>query len=240
MSHGPQWFMDLQGARSYIVLMDFAPAFDAAADMVRSIPRFELLIAAIVAMVAGWIGAVMVSRRMPLGRVIRTTSTLALGVVLIAVVLQLSRFDSRIDLAVPQLGLPAQVVEGGETRIPLSPDGHYWLEAQLNGVPANFLVDTGATVTAVSQEVADRAGLTARTGGIPVRLTTANGAINGQISTADTLSFGNVEASGIDVVIAPNLGQTNVLGMNVLSRLAGWRVEDQTLILVPAPADLGE
>ena len=53
-------------------------------------------------------------------------------------------------------------------------------------------------------------------------------------------SFGNVEASGIDVVIAPNLGQTNVLGMNVLSRLAGWRVEDRTLILVPAKADLGE
>tara|TARA_R110002072_G_scaffold15856_30_gene62858 strand:- start:19379 stop:20053 length:675 start_codon:yes stop_codon:yes gene_type:complete len=218
----------------------FAPAFDAVAEIVRSIPRFELLIAAIVAMVGGWIGAVMVHRRIALGRVIRTLSTLALGAIVITVVLQLSRFDSRIDLAVPQLGLPAQVVEGGETRVPLSPDGHYWLEAQLNGVPANFLVDTGATVTAVSQEVADRAGLTARTGGIPVRITTANGSINAQISTADTLSFGNVEASGIDVVIAPNLGQTNVLGMNVLSRLAGWRVEEQTLILVPAEADLGE
>jgi aspartyl protease family protein len=236
--------MDARGSRSYIAPMDFAsafaPAFDAVAEIVRSIPRFELLIAAIVAMVGGWIGAVMVHRRIALGRVIRTLSTLALGAILITVVLQLSRFDSRIDLAVPQLGLPAQVVEGGETRVRLSPDGHYWLEAQLNGVPANFLVDTGATVTAVSQEVADRAGLTARTGGIPVRITTANGSINAQISTADTLSFGNVEASGIDVVIAPNLGQTNVLGMNVLSRLAGWRVEEQTLILVPAEADLGE
>lgn len=236
--------MDARGSRSYIAPMDFAsafaPAFDAVAEIVRSIPRFELLIAAIVAMVGGWIGAVMVHRRIALGRVIRTLSTLALGAILITVVLQLSRFDSRIDLAVPQLGLPAQVVEGGETRVPLSPDGHYWLEAQLNGVPANFLVDTGATVTAVSQEVADRAGLTARTGGIPVRITTANGSINAQISTADTLSFGNVSASGIDVVIAPNLGQTNVLGMNVLSRLAGWRVEEQTLILVPEEADLGE
>jgi len=232
--------MDLQGSGSYIALMDFAPAFDATADIVRSIPRFELLIAAIVAMVGGWIGAVMVHRRVPAGRVVRTLSTLALGAILITVVLQLSRFDTRIDLAVPQLGLPAQVVEGGETRIPLSPDGHYWLNAQLNGVPANFLVDTGATVTAVSQEVADRAGLAARTGGIPVRITTANGAINAQISTADTLSFGNIEASGIDVIIAPNLGQTNVLGMNVLSRLAGWRVEGQTLILVPAQGDLNE
>lgn len=236
--------MDPQGSRSYIAVMDFAsafaPAFDATADIVRSIPRFELLIAAIVAMVGGWIGAVMVHRRIAAGRVVRTLSTLALGAILITVVLQLSRFDSRIDLAVPQLGLPEQVVEGGETRVPLSPDGHYWLEARLNGVPANFLVDTGATVTAVSQEVADRAGLAARTGGIPVRITTANGAVSAQISTADTLSFGNVEASGIDVVIAPNLGRTNVLGMNVLSRLSGWRVQDQTLILVPAESDISE
>jgi aspartyl protease family protein len=34
-------------------------------------------------------------------------------------------------------------------------------------------------------------------------------------------------------VIAPGLGETNVIGMNLLSRLASWRVEDGTLILVP-------
>ena len=42
------------------------------------------------------------------------------------------------------------------------------------------------------------------------------------------------------MVIAPNLGRTNVLGMNVLSRLASWRVEDNTLILVPDEEDRGE
>ncbi|NNF93544.1 MAG: TIGR02281 family clan AA aspartic protease, partial [Altererythrobacter sp.] len=29
------------------------------------------------------------------------------------------------------------------------------------------------------------------------------------------------------------LGQTNVVGMNLLSRLASWRVEGSTMILVP-------
>ena len=38
---------------------------------------------------------------------------------------------------------------------------------------------------------------------------------------------------GIDAIIAPNLGPTNVIGMNLLTRLASWRVEDGTLILVP-------
>ena len=182
----------------------------------------------------------LVRNRVPGGRLVRTASTFALVGVLVTVVLQLSRMDPRLDIAVPELGLPQQVVAGGETRVPLSPDGHFWLEAELNGVPANFLVDTGATVTAVSQDVAAAAGLEARRGGIPVRITTANGPINASISSAESLSFGNVEARGIDVVIAPNLGRTNVLGMNVLSRLASWRVEDNTLILVPDEEDRGE
>src|SRR3546814_9463490 len=79
--------------------------------------------------------------------------------VLVTVILQLSRFDPRLEVAVPQIGLPQQVVEGGETRITMAGDGHFWLRAELNGVPANFLVDTGATLTAVSQGLADQAGL---------------------------------------------------------------------------------
>ena len=213
--------------------MDPAPAFDALADIIRSIPRFELLVITVSALVGGWIGAMMLRRGAIGGQLLRSLSTLALIGVLVTVVLQLSRFDPRLDIAVPQIGLPEQVVQGGETRIPLAPDGHFWVRAELNGVPANFLVDTGATVTAVSQDIADAAGLEPRTGGIPVRINTANGAINAQLSTADRIAFGNVEASGIDVIIAPNLGSTNVLGMNVLSRLESWQVRDNTLILTP-------
>ena len=213
--------------------MDPAPAFDALADIIRSIPRFELLVITVSALVGGWIGAMMIRHGAIGGQLLRSISTLALIGVLVTVVLQLSRFDPRLDIAVPQIGLPEQVVQGGETRIPLAPDGHFWVRAELNGVPANFLVDTGATVTAVSQDIADAAGLEPRTGGIPVRINTANGAINAQLSTADRIAFGNVEASGIDVIIAPNLGSTNVLGMNVLSRLESWQVRDNTLILTP-------
>ena len=34
-------------------------------------------------------------------------------------------------------------------------------------------------------------------------------------------------------MLAPNIGETNVIGMNLLSRLAQWRVEQGVLILVP-------
>jgi len=217
--------------------MDPAPFIASLTEVIRSIPRSELLIAALVAMVGGWIGSAMVRRRVALGGAIRTGSSLLLGAILITVVLQLSRMDPRFDVAVPQIGLPEQVVQGGETRVPLAADGHYWLRAEVNGVPANFLVDTGATLTAISEGVAERAGLEPRRGGIPIMLNTANGTVQAHVATVDRLSFGNVEASGIDAVIAPNFGETNVIGMNVLARLGSWRVEEGELVLaVPTGA----
>ena len=70
-----------------------------------------------------------------------------------------------------------------------------------------------------------------------MRIDTANGSIAAQLTTIENLSFGNVRAGGIDAVIVPNMGPTNVIGMNVLSRLGSWRVEGQEMILVPKPTD---
>ena len=212
--------------------MELEPVFSALADTLRAIPRSELLIAAIAAMVIGWIGA-MIAKRHALGGILRITSSVALGVILLTVVLQLSRFDPRFDVAVPQIGLPEQVVAGGETRIPLSPDGHFWTRAQVNGVEGNFMIDTGATLTAISMPLAERAGLEPRRGGIPIMLGTANGTVQAHVATVDSLTFGNVSASGTDAAIAESFGDFNVIGMNVLARLGSWRVEDNTLILVP-------
>ena len=216
--------------------MELEPVFSAAADTLRAIPRSELLMAAAVAMLVGWLGA-MIAKRSMLGGVLRMASSLALGLILLTVVLQLSRFDPRFDMAVPQIGLPEQVVEGGETRIPLSADGHFWVRADVNGVPGNFMIDTGATLTAISAGLAERAGLEPRRGGIPIMLGTANGTVQAHVATVDSLTFGNVSASGTDAAIAENFGDFNVIGMNVLARLGSWRVEDNTLILVPRAED---
>ena len=213
--------------------MDFAPVWDQLAHSIHELPRSGLLMAALGAMLLGIVGS-MVLRPVPmLGRLMRTASTLSLMGILVLVVLQLSRMDTRFDLAVPEIGLPEQVVEGGETRVRRAPDGHYWLRAEINGHPANFLVDTGATLTAVSNETAAAAGLAPRQAGLPVRMQTANGAVAAELTTIDELRFGNVVARGLDAVIAPGLGPTNVIGMNFLSRLASVRLEGDMMILVP-------
>lgn len=230
--------MDAQPADHYIRHMSFAEIWDSLVAVIGQVPQSGLLVVTVAALAGSWIGAIMLRRKVPLGRLISAASTLALGGVLVLVVLQMSRFDPRLDVAVPGLGLPEQIVAGGETRIEMARDGHFWLQAQINGEPATLMVDTGATLTSLSPELAQRAGLEPREGGIPVMLQTANGAISAELTTIDKLTFGNIDASGLDAVIVPGLGSTSLIGMNLLSRLGSWRVEGQTLILVPQASDV--
>jgi len=200
---------------------------------VRALPQSILLLAAFVAMGVSLLGTAIARRNRELGYMLRGGGTLGLVAILGLVVVQLARVDGRFDVAIPRLGLPQQEVSGGETRIPLHRDGHFWIEAQVNGQPARFMVDTGATLTAISTQTAAATGVEPRKGGLPVQLTTANGVIAAELASIGRMEFGNIRADGLDAVIAPNLNGMNVVGMNLLSRLASWRVENNMLILVP-------
>lgn len=125
------------------------------------------------------------------------------------------------------------VVEGDTTRIPLADDGHFWVKAKVNGIEGRFLIDTGATLTTLSSDMASFGEV--RPGMLPrkIALKTANGMAEGDLVRIRSLRVGNVVARRIDAVIAPGLGKTNVLGMNFLTRLASWRVEGNVMVLVP-------
>ena len=113
-------------------MMDLAPVWDQLAGSIRALPQSGLLLAALGAMFLGILGSLTVRRVPALGRVLRAASTFVLVGVLVLVVLQVSRLDPRFEMAVPELGLPEQVVEGGETRVPLARDGPFWLRGEIN------------------------------------------------------------------------------------------------------------
>ena len=169
--------------------------------------------------------------------VLRTLVNLALTAALIgAVVLamgQRERFDPYVGRVASAFGLSAQKVVGEEVRIRMDPDGHFWVRAQIDGVEQRLLVDTGASVTALSARTAERAGLKTRVEPFPVLLRTANGTIKPETAEIGELKFGTIVARDLPVVVSPAFGDMNVLGMNFLSRLKGWRVEGRTLILTP-------
>lgn len=131
----------------------------------------------------------------------------------------------------------AQAVRGGEIRVPLAEDGHYWVEALVNGTPQRFLIDTGATYTTLSSEAAQDAMVQPDAEAEKINLHTANGDAPASMGAIGSLDVGPLHASDMATIIAPAIGTTNVLGMNFLSSLEGWRVEGKVMILTPKGAD---
>lgn len=121
-------------------------------------------------------------------------------------------------------------VEAGRTiRVPMAIDGHFWVDARVNGVPVKFLVDSGATMTTVDVGTASKTGLQRILGrGQLVR--TGNGVIQVAIAQADTLSVNDLVRRDFRMFVAGN-DDINVLGMNWLSSLKRWSVEGRWLIL---------
>jgi aspartyl protease family protein len=124
----------------------------------------------------------------------------------------------------------APVDSGGELRIAMAEDGHFWVRASVNGESARFLVDSGASVTTIAAETARDAGIapTRRSG----RVETANGTVIMAHAFADRLEVGSIERTDFPVNINAQ-DETNILGMNFLSSLEGWRVERDELVLQP-------
>jgi aspartyl protease family protein len=126
------------------------------------------------------------------------------------------------------IGTP--VSEGQETRIPMALDGHFWVNARLNGRNVKFLVDSGATMTTVDRDTALKAGVdvSARRDEF---VRTGNGIIRVSSGRADELSVGNIVRHDVGLQVADN-DDLNVLGMNYLSSLKRWGVEGRWLVLV--------
>ena len=123
------------------------------------------------------------------------------------------------------------VRQGSEIRIPMAIDGHFWVDATINGEKVKFLVDSGATMTTIDRGTAQRAGIeVSPTASQVVR--TGNGFVRVSTGRAAELRVGDIERNNfrLHVMEAENL---NVLGMNFLSTLDRWGVEGRWLVLVP-------
>lgn len=153
---------------------------------------------------------------------------------IVFLVVERGRFDPAFSRITRMLDLDrAQVVTGKETRIRMSSDGHFWVRVSINGVERRMLVDSGATVTALSSDTMRAIGVQAGSSPFPMLIETANGTVRADTATVPELRIGNIIARDLPVVTSPSFGDMDVVGMNFLSRLKSWRVEGRTLILTP-------
>lgn len=107
-------------------------------------------------------------------------------------------------------------------------DGHFYASGMINGHPVRFMVDTGATSVALSEDLARQIGLPfgAKTEGY-----TANGMTEQWLTTIDEIDIGGVRLQRVAAAILPNMDEEVLLGMSFL-RHFDWQQQGGELRLL--------
>jgi aspartyl protease family protein len=127
-----------------------------------------------------------------------------------------------------QVNLGGKQSEGGGRQIVLSAEsgGHFFSSGTINGKTVRFMVDTGATNVAMSQEDADRIGLDYKNG--PRGMTrTANGVIPVYGTSLTSVRVGDVVVYNVDATIVPGQMSHVLLGNSFLTRFQMRRDNDK-------------
>lgn len=115
-------------------------------------------------------------------------------------------------------------------RIASSRGGHYVTPGRINGMPVEFLVDTGATTIAMNYLEAERLGIDYRAGR-PIKVNTANGIAQAFEVTLSTVSVGDIELRQVRASISSTaFPQVILLGNSYLGNV-DMRVDDGVLLL---------
>jgi aspartyl protease family protein len=129
-----------------------------------------------------------------------------------------------------QNGQPIQLM--AMTELKAGNQGHYVVTARINKSNIEVLVDTGASVVALSYEDAQNAGLHPNTLKFDVPVSTANGTANAARAKLDRVEVDNVRVDNVDALVLPQ-GALNgtLLGMSFLAKLSSWKSENGILTL---------
>ncbi|RUR36968.1 retropepsin-like aspartic protease family protein [Vreelandella populi] len=107
--------------------------------------------------------------------------------------------------------------DGGPVTLKRNRSGHYQAPGEINGEPVTFLLDTGATYVAVSDQLASQLGLER---GRNAWFNTANGRVQGSLTELDEVVLGGIRASNVQGSISPGMDDNTVLlGMSFLHLL---------------------
>lgn len=106
-------------------------------------------------------------------------------------------------------------IDGGTVELRRGPDGHYHWPGRIQGRTVMFLVDTGATGTAIPAALARELGLAAIGS---MKSNTAGGVVQGTVVVGDLQLEGGVNAQRLRMAALPDLSSP-LLGMDVLGRL---------------------
>ena len=108
--------------------------------------------------------------------------------------------------------------------------GQFHIEAEVDGQTAEFLVDTGADIVALTVDEAERLGYPVDPADFVPLMQTASGTGNGAIVHLDRLEVAGAEFHDIDAVVLDGL-PVNLLGQTVLAKLGQVSLEGDRMVI---------
>lgn len=131
--------------------------------------------------------------------------------------------------------LPGTAVErqGGALVLRRAANGHFQVNAEVNGAPVEFLVDTGASDLVLSRRDARRAGLDPETLAYTRRAMTANGPVSIAPVRLDRVAVAGVVARDVPAVVGSEGLFGSLMGMSYLDRWSRVTVEGDRMTLEP-------
>jgi aspartyl protease family protein len=110
-------------------------------------------------------------------------------------------------------------------------NGHFSVEAQVDGRRMDFLVDTGASMIALRESEAARLGIHPAEREYTANVATANGNVRAARVELGRVEIGSLTVRNVAALVLPDeaLGQ-NLLGMSFLSRVR-WEHRNGRLVL---------
>ena len=183
-----------------------------------------LLILVLGTAVAGWL----FTENRSFGRVMKMS--ISWGLIFLATIAAVGLWQDTSRTFSPQQSV---LEDGARIEVPRDPSGHFHLLVDVNGVPVDFLVDTGATDIVLTMRDAERAGLNPKNLAFIGRARTANGTVSTASTTVDSFQLGPLDFGRARVSVNGGEMEQSLLGMSFLGRVGRLEIAGNTLILEP-------
>lgn len=125
----------------------------------------------------------------------------------------------------PAAGVPAQVLRAA--------DGHYWADARIDGRAVRVLVDTGASVVALTRADAARLGLALHPADFSATVVTASGPVRAAPVSLQAVAVAGARVERVEALVVESGLPHSLLGMSYLGRLSSFSATPAALTLRP-------
>lgn len=119
----------------------------------------------------------------------------------------------------------------GELVLPRADDGHFYADVLVDGGSANMLVDTGASIVALTAEDADAAGVNWSEDQVKAVGRGASGTVYGVPVTLGRVQVGELEAQQVEAIVIPEGLDISLLGQSFLSKIQRVEIEQDRMML---------